>query len=84
MREPMAIRLIAPSAGFLGGLMPGLLAALMLACAVPVQAQQVYDASGRPLGRADGERYYDASGRPIGRADGLRRMQLIAYFFFFM
>ncbi len=80
--------------------MRALIAALALLCAAAVQAQQVYDASGRPLGRVDGERYYDASGRPIGRveagrvydatgrpigrADGLRRMQLIAYFFFFM
>jgi hypothetical protein len=36
------------------------------------------------MGRIEGDRIYDASGRPIGRADGLRRMQLIAYFFFFM
>ena len=48
------------------------------------EGDRLYSASGSPMGRIEGERIYDASGRPIGRADGLRRMQLIAYFFFFM
>jgi hypothetical protein len=36
------------------------------------------------MGRIEGDRIYDASGRPIGRADGLRRMQMIVFFYFFM
>jgi hypothetical protein len=35
-------------------------------------AQRMYDSSGSPLGRVDGERYYDSSGRQIGRVDGTR------------
>ncbi len=57
---------------------------LTLCLVGPAMAQQMYDASGRPIGRVDGDRYYDASGRPIGRSDGLRRMQAIVYFYFFM
>ena len=36
------------------------------------------------MGRIDGERLYDASGQPIGRADGLRRTQMTVFFYFFM
>ncbi len=32
------------------------------------------------MGRIDGERLYDASGQPIGRADGLRRTQMTVFF----
>jgi hypothetical protein len=35
-------------------------------------AQRMYDGSGRPIGRVDGERYYNASGQSIGRVDGER------------
>jgi YD repeat-containing protein len=35
-------------------------------------AQRMYDGSGSPIGRVDGERYYNASGQPIGRVDGER------------
>ena len=49
-----------------------------------VDGDRYYDGSGRPIGRVDGQRIYDGSGRQIGRADGLRRMQMIIYFYFFM
>lgn len=49
---------------------------LLLLCATAVttlaQAQQMYDSSGRQIGRVDGERYYDSSGRQIGRQDGMQ------------
>ncbi len=33
---------------------------------------------------SNAQNIYDGSGRQIGRADGLRRMQKIIFFYFFM
>jgi len=41
-------------------------------------------ATGRQIGRINGDRIYDGSGRQIGRADGMRRRQIIVFFYFFM
>jgi hypothetical protein len=76
-----------------------LLATLLLTFGF-VNAQYMYDGSGRQIGKIDGDYYYngsgrqigkvdgnylyDGSGRQIGKSDGLRRMQIILFFFFYM
>ena len=49
-----------------------------------VQAQRMYDGSGRQIGKIDGDRLYDGSGRQIGKADGLKKIQAIIFFYFYM
>ena len=43
----------------------------------------LFNGSGKQVGRLDGDYLYDGSGRQIGRADGLRRMQIIIFFYYF-